>query len=147
MNATECTNQLYLFQPQNRREVSARFDGGMLTSDAGCLLLREVEKRSGILRRFASCFQDFRDPRFTIYSIEELVSQRVYGLVCGHEDLNDHERGDMENRIKEQFSLSLLLGLPSAAAADRVRRIYFSFVSGFPYQHLCHAAYVKLTQT
>lgn len=40
----------------------ARFDGGQITSDAGALLLRPVEQRTGILRRFAACFRDYRKP-------------------------------------------------------------------------------------
>jgi len=50
---TECHTQPLLFQPHGRREVLADFDGGKITSDAGGLLLREVEERFGILRQFA----------------------------------------------------------------------------------------------
>src|SRR5205814_823840 len=74
------------------REVVAQFDGGDITSDAGGLLLREVEKRAGIIRRFAACFRDYRDPRLTEFSVEELVAQRVYGFGLGYEGLNDHDR-------------------------------------------------------
>lgn len=52
------------------------------------LLLREVEKRTGILRRFATCFTDYRNPDLIEHGIEELVAQRVYGLA---KDLNDHD--------------------------------------------------------
>lgn len=92
MNDTECTTQLYLFQPQNRQSVEGRFDGGRLSSDAGSILVREVERGSRIIKRFAECFQDHRDPRFTVHPVEQLVGQRVYGLICGHEDVNDHEQ-------------------------------------------------------
>jgi hypothetical protein len=55
------------------------------------LLLREVELRRRILRRFAGCFVDYREPKRVEHSVEELVAQRVYALCCGYEDLNDHD--------------------------------------------------------
>jgi hypothetical protein len=55
------------------------------------LLLREVEKRTGIVVQFAACFTDHRDPERIEHTVRELVAQRVYGLALGYEDLNDHE--------------------------------------------------------
>jgi hypothetical protein len=89
---TECKTEQYEFHALGNREVVAHFDGGDITSDAGGLLLREVEKRTGIIRRFAACFRDGRDPRFTEFTVEELVAQRIYGLALGYEDLNDHDQ-------------------------------------------------------
>jgi hypothetical protein len=71
--------------------VVAAFDGGTLTSDGGLLLLSEVERRRGILRQFAACFRDQRNPAYVEHSVEELVRQRVLGLALAYEDLNDHE--------------------------------------------------------
>src|SRR5882724_11277497 len=88
---TECTQFVFGFHPQKRREIRAQFDGGAITSDGGGLLLREVEKRIGILRQFAACFTDYRNPDLIEHTVEELVAQRVYGLALGYEDLNDHE--------------------------------------------------------
>ena len=84
------TRQL-VFQQLGRREVVGRFDGGMISSDAGGLLLREVEKRFGILKRFAACFRDYRDPQRIEHNLATLISQRVYGIALGYEDLNDHD--------------------------------------------------------
>ena len=53
---TECTQVAFEFQHLKKRAIRAQFDGGMITSDGGGLLLREVEKRSGIVRQFAACF-------------------------------------------------------------------------------------------
>jgi hypothetical protein len=72
--------------------VVAKFDGGDITSDGGGLLLRQVEQRTGIVRQFAACFEDRRDPRFIEHTVKELVAQRVYGLALGYEDLNDHDQ-------------------------------------------------------
>ena len=88
---TECTQFVFGFHPQKRREIRAQFDGGAITSDGGGLLLREVEKRTGILRQFAACFTDYRKADLIDHTVEELVAQRVYGLALGYEDLNDHE--------------------------------------------------------
>ena len=89
---TECIASKLEFQGLNRRRVEAEFNGGQITSDAGGLLLREVESRYGFIRGLAACFGDRRDPRFTEFSVEELVGQRIYGLALGYEDVNDHER-------------------------------------------------------
>lgn len=58
---TECNKKRYAFQARGRREILADFNGGTITSDAGGILLREVEKRTSILRCFALCFADYRN--------------------------------------------------------------------------------------
>jgi Transposase DDE domain group 1 len=58
--STKCKQQSFEYHPLNRREVVGRFDGGAITTDGGGLLLREVEKRTGIIERFAGCFRDHR---------------------------------------------------------------------------------------
>ena len=78
--------------PLNQPQIRAQFDGGAITSDGGGLLLREVDKRVGIIRQFAACFTDYRDPERIEHTVQELVAQRVYGLALGYEDLNDHDQ-------------------------------------------------------
>jgi hypothetical protein len=78
--STECKQVGFEFHPLNQRQIRTQFDGGAITSDGGGLMLREVEKRTGMLRQFAACFTDYRD------------AERVYGLALGYEDLNDHEQ-------------------------------------------------------
>ncbi len=70
----------------------ARFDGGTISSDGGAFLLRQVDKRLNLLARFGQCFLDGRNQSLVEHSISEMVSQRVYGLALGYEDLNDHEQ-------------------------------------------------------
>jgi hypothetical protein len=89
---TQCNTDALLFHDLGSREVIARFDGGQVTSDAGGLLLREVETRFGFVQQFARCFTDFRDPKLVEHTVEELLRQRVFGLCLGYEDLNDHDR-------------------------------------------------------
>jgi hypothetical protein len=88
---TECSQKSFAFHPLGRRQVTARFDGGNITSDAGALLLRETERVGGILRQFTACFTDYRDPRRIEHPVEQLIAQRVYALCLGYEDLNDHD--------------------------------------------------------
>lgn len=88
---TECNTDRFSFQPLARREVIGAFDGGTISSDAGGLLLREVEQRTGIIRQFADCFVDHRDPELIEHTVHELVAQRIDGLALGYEDLNDHD--------------------------------------------------------
>jgi hypothetical protein len=89
---TECKPERYEFHGLGNREVVGHFDGGDITSDAGGLLLREVEQRTGIMKRIAACFTDYRDPQLIEHTVEHLVSQRVIGLCLGYEDLNDHDQ-------------------------------------------------------
>lgn len=89
---TQCNSSSLAFQPLGTRDVLAAFDGGKVTSDAGGLLLREIEGRFHFLQRFAQCFTDHRDPQRTEHTVLELVQQRVFGLCLGYEDLNDHDQ-------------------------------------------------------
>jgi hypothetical protein len=103
------------FHPLGRREVEGRFDGGAITSDAGGLLLREVEKRTGIIKQFAACFRDHRKPERIEHTVRELVGQRVYGLALGYEDLNDHDQ------LRQDPLLAVLAEKPDPTGASRAR--------------------------
>lgn len=89
---TDCRTEQLEFEGVRGRRVEAAFDAGRTSTDGGLLLLREVELRRRILRRFAGCFVDYREPKRIEHSVDELVAQRVYALCCGYEDLNDHDR-------------------------------------------------------
>lgn len=88
---TDCSAKLFEFEAVERRAVVAGFDGGDITSNAGGLLLGEVDRGLGLIRRFAGCFRDRRDPRFVEHRLETLLGQRIFGLALGYEDLNDHD--------------------------------------------------------
>src|SRR5258706_558388 len=88
---TECTPTLFEFEAVEGRAVVAGFDGGDITSNAGALLLGQVDRGLGLMRRFAACFTDRRNPCFVEHQVETLVGQRVFGLALGYEDLNDHD--------------------------------------------------------
>src|SRR5204863_7791293 len=89
--ATECIQKSFTFHPLRNREIRAQFDGGAIATEGGGLLLREVEKRVGIVRQFAACFRNYRIANIIKQTVEELVAKRVYCLALGYKDLNDHE--------------------------------------------------------
>src|SRR5215813_6022331 len=88
---TECRNEKLEFQACGAKQVVAEFNGGTITSDGGMLLLKKVEAKRKIIKQFAACFTDHRDPNLIEHSVEDLVAQRVFGLALGYEDLNDHD--------------------------------------------------------
>ena len=55
------------------------------------MLISQLDQRLGITEQLSECFADFRDQRYVEHSLQELLRQRLYGLVAGFEDLNDHE--------------------------------------------------------
>jgi Transposase DDE domain group 1 len=89
---TQCTQSHFEFKGHFSQQVVARFDGGTISSDGGSLLLRETDRRLNLLPRFAACFLDGRAQGRVEHSVLEMVSQRVYGLALGYEDVNDHEQ-------------------------------------------------------
>jgi hypothetical protein len=112
---TQCSADDLTFQAQGGRTVTARFDGGRISSDGGALLVAQAERKYGLIRRFAGCFKDHRDPDLIEHSVEHLVAQRVYGLALGYEDLSDHDQ------LREDEVLAALVGKEDVTGAERVR--------------------------
>lgn len=86
----KCTADRLEFGRLGRRLIEADFQGGALSSDGGLMLLRQVDQRIGLSKAVAKVMHDPRDPGRVQHTLRELVSQRLYGLCCGYEDLNDH---------------------------------------------------------
>ena len=89
---TECTQESFSFAAHFSRRVEAGFTAGQVSSDGGALLLREADRRINLLGRLAGCFLDGRSPLLVRHQLSEMLSQRIYGLALGYEDLNDHEQ-------------------------------------------------------
>ncbi len=85
---TECTSEQLEFHALGRRKVIGRFDGGKISSDAGGLLLRELEKRCDILGRLGGCFHDYRDKDLIEHTVDSLIRQRVMAIALGYQHLN-----------------------------------------------------------
>jgi hypothetical protein len=69
--------------------VVLRPAAGELTSDAGLLVVRQFDERIGWTARFAACLRDGRD--HPEHSLLSMIRQRVYGIIAGYEDCNDHD--------------------------------------------------------
>jgi Transposase DDE domain group 1 len=88
---TECSRDSFDFASLGRRKVTAAFDGGAMTSNAGALLLRETDRGIRLSRQVAACFRDGRRQDRIEHAVETLVAQRIHGIALGYEDLNDHD--------------------------------------------------------
>ena len=88
---TECSAQGFTFSRVEGRAVVAGFDGGMVSSDAGALLLGATDRAIGLIDRFASCFEDGRRQEYVIHRTHATVMQRVCAIALGYEDVNDHD--------------------------------------------------------
>jgi len=88
---TECRTESFDFGTVEGRAVEAAFDAGLVTSDAGALLLKRTDRAIGLVERFASCFHDERRADLIEHEVKTLVGQRVFAIALGYEDLNDHD--------------------------------------------------------
>lgn len=88
---TDCSGQL-TFDYYNHKLLVADFKGGAITSDAGLLPVRELDDRLGWLAEAVDVLTDDRDPARTRHDMVTLLRQRVFGLIGGYEDVNDHTR-------------------------------------------------------
>src|SRR5689334_14082284 len=109
---TECKPPLLDFAPVEGRAVVAAFDGGVITSDAGALLLGATDRAIGLIERFASCFGDQRAPELVEHPVEALLMQRVFGIALGYEDLVDHDQ------LRHDPVLAVLAGKLAARRSD-----------------------------
>ena len=72
-----------------RTKLSVAFDGGLLSSNGGVLLLRGVERRLGFAARLAGCIRDKRNPHSILHTVEEMLRVRMFAIGAGYEDADD----------------------------------------------------------
>src|SRR5215510_4405304 len=109
---TECSAERFDFGAVEGRAVEATFDAGLVTSDAGALLLRATDRAIGLMDRFAACFHDERRADLIEHEVATLVGQRVFGIALGYEDLNDHDE------LRHDPMMAVLAGKLAARRAD-----------------------------
>lgn len=107
-----CTAERVLFSKFKRREIDAGFDGGDVSSDGGLLLLREVDRKLGLLKAVAQTLPDPRNPALVQHTSEHLLRQRVFGICQGYEDLNDHDV------VRDDLAMQTALGRDTPAASS-----------------------------
>ena len=121
--------------PVSGKTVVAKFDGGLLSSDGGVLLLREVEQRLCVADRLAACIDDPRAPDLITHTLADIIRFRLLMIGAGYEDGNDADtlRGDpmfkmaldlspSERELCSQSTISRLENLPDARALLRMGR-------------------------
>ena len=155
---TDCNTARMLFSNLGRRAIQANFDGGWLTSDAGALLLRQVDRGIGLIDSINRVIPDPRDFRFIQHEQRSMLAQRIFSLALGYEDLNDQQtlRHDpllqtttdrlpdpdvplaspptlcrLENRVGRDTLIKI-----AARVKVSARQIVFHLASGCPYQIL-----------
>jgi hypothetical protein len=120
--------------PVAGKAIHATFDGGRLTSDAGVLVVAEVERRLGIAGRLARCLEDPRSPGRVHHTLAEMIRFRVLLIAAGYPDANDCDalRADPAFKMAlgrapesgadlcSQPTMSRLENLPSVVALKRM---------------------------
>ena len=72
--------------------LKVAFQGARITSDAGLILVRELDERLGLARLIAAHLRDSRHGLNTQFRVPDLLRQSVYSRLAGYEDLNDAQR-------------------------------------------------------
>ena len=137
---TECNPEAMLFARLDGRAVVADFGGGVMTSDAGALLLGATDRAIGLVDRFAACFSDGRQAGRVVHEARTLVGQRVFGIALGYEDLIDHDE------LRHDPVLGTVLGKLAAArpgyaplaGKSRLNRLEHAPEGGHRYRRIGH---------
>jgi len=139
---TNCTQAVFDFPVLKRRKVQAAFSGGEITSDGGALLLRQIDRRLGLMKAIDAVIPDPRNPDYITHTQLSLLRQRVYGLSLGYADLNDHKTlrndpalqtaVDREQELGSQSTLCRLEGRTGRKAAVDIHKVLIDqFIASF----------------
>jgi hypothetical protein len=117
------------------KSVVAKFDGGLLSSDGGVLMLREIEQRLRVADRLAGCIEDPRTPDQITHTLADIIRFRLLMIAAGYEDGNDanglridpifkmaHDLAPSDRELCSQSTISRLENLPDARALLRMGR-------------------------
>jgi DDE family transposase len=138
----ECSQLGFELPGLNGRKIEGNFQGGNVSSDAGLMLLRQVDRRLGLTKALTKRLPDGQDPDKIEHSLESMLRQRIYGLALGYEDLNDHDvlRKDLlwqsaAERSEELASCSTLCRLENRAGRKEAwlmhQVLFEQFVNSF----------------
>jgi hypothetical protein len=75
-----------------------------------------VERRTGLVRQLTAGFTDYRRPERIEHTLSKLITQRVYGLPLGYEDLNDHDQ------LRHDPLIAVLAGKADPKGCNRRRK-------------------------
>jgi len=119
---TDSNRVALVFSNLGRKKIQADFTGGKLTSDAGAALLREVDRRIGLIDALAECIVDPRQPAKITHDLRTMLAQRILAIALGYEDLNDHDslRDDTLLQILTERGMDEKQPLASASTLCRM---------------------------
>jgi len=109
--------QTFQFSSLSRRIIQAQFSGGHITTDAGLLLLREVDRKTQLSTTLAKRLTDDRQPGKVRHELHAMLQQRLFAYAAGYEDLNDHR--DLRNDFALQAAVGRLEALSSTSTLHR----------------------------
>ncbi len=132
---TDSLQMLPGLSPVAGKKIVAQFDGGLLSSDAGILVLREVDQRLRVADRMAACIVDPRAPDQITHALADIIRFRLLMIAAGYEDGNDanslrvdpifkmaHDLAPSDRELCSQSTISRLENLPNARALLRMGR-------------------------
>jgi len=142
---TQCISRLQL-GILCAKEIVADFDGGLIGSDGGLMLLQKVDEQLGLTKRLATAIVDRRDPGRIKHPLEEMLGQRIYQIACGYEDCNDADQLRSDPIFKTALDLlpqsdhelsshPTLCRLENSITAKDLRRMAEVFVDLFIASH------------
>ena len=121
--------------PVSGKSVVAKFDGGLLSSDGGVLMLREVEQRLRVADRLAGCIEDQRAPDQITHTLADIIRFRLLMIAAGYEDGNDanslradpmfkmaHDLAPSDGELCSPSTISRLENLPDTRTLLRMGR-------------------------
>jgi hypothetical protein len=143
-----------------RKKLNVGFDGGQLSSDAGVLVLRGVEKKLGLAARLASCMRDRRDPERIEHPLEEMLRLRMFAIAAGYEDADDCDSlrhdpifkmavGHAPESGDPLCSQPTMSRLENASSKIEIARLMAALVDGFcnSYRHAPSAITLDIDDT
>jgi Transposase DDE domain group 1 len=114
-NKNDCIPEQFIFEQAKLPPVVVNFKGEPVTSDAGLYLIAELDRKLAITSRFAGCLKDYREKNRTDYSIASLITQRIYALIMGYEDINDHDK------LRHDLMFKLAVGKATGLSGEAVK--------------------------
>jgi hypothetical protein len=115
---TECNQAEFVFPSCKSRKVTVDFAGGNISSIGGVMLLKQADRRLGLIASVARCIPDPRRQASVTHSVRHLLAQRIFGIACGEEDLNDHD--ELRNDIALQAAVGCDAELASPSTLCRL---------------------------
>jgi len=120
---SHCTAESLRFPPVAGLTIRGEFDGGLMSTDIGPRLLREVDRQVGLTEHLAQAIEDRRHPCYVKHPLRDLLAQRIYQMACGYKDANDADalRHDPLFQLGlERDPLSEAVALASASTFSRL---------------------------